>query len=283
MQELKISIVFCLYKNLLWVIWNLKIILQTNSNTFIDFIVIDNDLKLKKYLNYLILKLLLLKVAGNRVSIKHVFMQKKVWGGKQGSQDHGAALDKASKYIFTEYVVILDPDCVVISDDWIKKIGCTLKNDNLDFIGFPQARSINNIHLQSGLGEYKYKTPLAFFLAGKTESIFTYSFMPNHLTGNILDVGYRLSEACLTNKFKYGLAESFNTRDHTCEISFVNDFICTFHKMSELGPGVVGLHFGKGSNPTSKRSSEHSLFAGVIISLYKPFKFRKLVYNNLRK
>jgi hypothetical protein len=219
----------------------------------------------------------------DRVSIKHVSISKKFRGNKPGSQQHGAALNEASKHISTEYVVILDPDFIILSDDWIKNSIYALMNENLNLIGFPQARSTNNIHLQSGLGEYKYKTPLAFFLAGKTESVFTYSFMPDYLTENILDVGHLLSQACITNEFKYGLGESFNTRDHTSKILFVNDFICTFHKMSELGPGVVGLHFGQGSNPIGKRNRELFLFISVILSLYAPFQFRKLVKNYLRK
>ena len=276
MEDRQVSIVFTMYKNLLWVLWNMKTILHLNPSTAVYFVLIDGDSNPKTYLNRLMLRLFFLRKKYQGVTIRYNTNDGSL-SGLSGSEQHGASLDAAAELVHTELAIVMDPDFVCMQNNWIRILLNFMQSQKFDVFGFPQARSSNNLHLQTGPGDYKYKTPLAFFLVGVKNSIFKFSFMPDKTTNNILDVGHRLSLACINQEIRFGLAESYNTRDSSCEIHFVNNYNCTFHMIPELWPDVTCLHYGRSSNPLAKRDSKVSIFWGVICSLLAPYQFRRQV------
>ena len=256
------------FRNIRWIIWNIKRIQILNRNKKLNFVIIDNDFLIRTYINFLIIKSFRLIFSGAEISICRNPNNK-----YRGSQQHASALDFAKQLIRSKYCIVMDPDFILVEKELISKLLNVIEVEGLDLIGFPEARTSQNESQQNGLGAYKFQTPLPYFIIGKTSKLFRYSFQPDVTTQFQLDTGYRLADKCLKKKLHFRVGNSFSTRNTQSEIKWLQSFNVTFHSMPEIGEGIVAVHFGRGSNPLARRKTRASLVSAVY-SYLEPIWFR---------
>lgn len=96
-------------------------------------------------------------------------------------------------------------------------------------------------------------------MIGKTKVIFDSSFEPDPKTHFQLDTRYLLATRCISGDIRFKVEKSFSTRNTVSEIPWLNSYNSTFHFMSEIGSGLVAVHFGRGSNPLARKTLESVL------------------------
>lgn len=256
------------YRNLRWIVWNIKGIQILNRDKKINYLIIDNDFLIRSYINFIVIKFFRLRFPEIEINI-----YRNPHNNYQGSQQHASALDFAKQFICSKYCIIVDPDFMLVKQNWISKFLSLLEVERLDLIGFPEARTSQNEYQQNGLGSYKFKTPLPYFIIGKTSELFQFSFQPDATTKFQLDTGYRLANECIKKNLQYRVGNSFSTRNTQCEIIWLQSFNVTYHSMEELGAGIVAVHFGRGSNPLARRKRKRNL-VDAANSFLEPIWFR---------
>ena len=274
MSKKEITVVSVIYKNLNWVVWNIKLIAKLNTDFNINFVFIDNDRILKHFRNQFILKLLELLLV--RVEIK-LSRNTKENLKLDGSLQHASGLDLAAKMILTEFVVVLDPDCVVIIPNWMTKFFELINDNAYDLVGTPEAQSELNSFRKQNFLNYKFHSPLPFLIFGKQNIVFRYSFKPNVESNFELDTGYLLSQSFLRGELKGFLFSAKSTRNSKCEIESINKFSCTFYEKSNPKNETWCVHFGRGSNRFGKNRKNQNFGKRIIYAFMDPCQFRKAI------
>jgi hypothetical protein len=273
MVTFELSVVQVSYKNFNWIIKNIELITRLNKNKSIDFIIIDNDNLVKHYLNLLRLTLGKLCNLGfeNRIRLYRNSNQALK---TRGSVQHALALDKSKNYITTEMVVIIDPDCYILFCNWIDILLKILKMYNLDLLGFPEAKSDLNSKSNYLLNSYRFTTPCAYFIIGKSKCLYAQTFMPGDLSRSE-DTGFQLGQRCLKGLYKFAIFNAYSSRNLNSDLRFVNIFSCTFYKYKLISNKTLAVHFGRGSNAFGKNRSNLSNIKRFMKAITEPFEFRK--------
>jgi hypothetical protein len=265
-----ITIVQVIYKNILWVTWNIKNTQTLNSSSRITYLLIDNDryvlhLRNKFYLRYFtyfkgIENLRIVRNNKENLQLK-------------GSHQHASGLDVAGRLVDTKFVVIQDPDCIVLKKRWIEFLDKLIDSKDLDLIGTPEAESVLNLSIKDN-NRYKFISPLPFLIYGKSEVIFANSFEPNFNSGNLLDTGFKLSFSCINGDYSYELLHAFSTRSIKSNIGFINKYSCTFYTFNGSHDKTYCVHFGRGSNRFGKNRDGLKMLTKLIRAFLDPVIFR---------
>lgn len=259
----------------------MEVVKCLNVDTVLKFVIIDNEGLLRHYRNKLFIGIWCWKIGVCPNSVLISQADSSVLNAS-GSEQHGLALDLASKLVGDSYCVVLDPDCVVLTTNWIKKLSQALELGNYELIGIPQPISSNNRHLLQTPAKYKFFAPLALFLFGTTSVIFRHSFKPLAENSAQLDVGHSLATQCLNGSVKYLLGSAHSTRESKSTIPFINDYHCSFHSITAIRSSVFLVHFGRSSRARSRRNSSDSLFLQIKQVLFDPILFRRKTKNYVR-
>lgn len=278
MPEKNLTICFTSYRNLSWIIWNLIIIFRLNPKIKCHLVVVNSN----KYVRYRFDKILLRFCLLNRTRFISSFIH--VRNSEEGlsltgSAQHGAALDSIRFYVKTDHVLILDPDFIVVDFNWIESCFNLLDSNKVSLFGFPQPVEETNSHHLNSSFDYKFCTPLAFFLFGVSEKVLKYSFAPTYSKQGFLDVGHQLSDACLRREVLSLTGKSFSTRNTYCEIQDLNTFNCSFHIIPGYKDEIFAFHFGRSSNLLARRSKTVNMFMQVIYPYLDSVRFRKYIYD----
>lgn len=260
------------YRNLNWIRYNIKLTNSLNKSQPIKYIIIDNDIFLKHFYNVFIINLLKACLT-NKNEYQLIRSNQKILKTK-GSKQHALSIDFAKKYVATEFTIVIDPDCVLLSKFWISRLIELLRNDNLDLFGFPQAKAKLNTQLQKSEMAYKFNSPLAIFMIGYSEIIFRDTFAIDNYGKFDLDVGWRLAKFCQEDIYKFKVAEAHSTRESRCKFDWVNKLNCTYYDSKLLGDDLLGIHFGRGSNLTARIDRNFFLLKNTPIVLASPIYFR---------
>jgi hypothetical protein len=275
MHTNSLTVVLVSYRNFLWIQANIRVVCKLNKNCYINFIIIDNDKQVRHLVNKFRLTLLTRVLSNQNIEIS-LYKKKGEYLASKGSIQHARALDESKYYIKSEETVVLDPDCFILFNNWIDSLANYMASYSVDVFGFPEAKSdINHIDDFDSMF-YKYISPLPFFLFGRKSVIFNQTFLPSDgIPAG--DTGFALSKSCLEGNYDFKIAKAFSTRVNTAEIDFMNNYSCTFYKFSEIIDGVIGVHFGRGSNPFGKNRQEMSMFLRLYKSIIEPITFRRKV------
>lgn len=279
-SEKDLTICFTCYRNISWIIWNLVIIFRLNPTTKCHLVVVNSNKYLRFYFEKILLRLCLLTSSKLIFSLTHVRNSEKGLLLK-GSAQHGAALDSIKAYVKTKYVLILDPDFIVVNSNWIDFCFSLLSSNKISLFGFPQPIEETNLHHVKSLFSYKFSTPVAFFLFGVSKKVLKYSFAPSSSKEGFLDVGHKLSTACLGRKVLSLTGKSFSTRNTYCEIQYLNSFNCTFHKIPGFKDEIFAFHFGRSSNTLARRNKKLSIFFRVFNPYLDSVRFRRYIFNEI--
>lgn len=276
----EITLCFTCYRNITWIIWNLSVISKLNRKTNYHIVIVNSNSFVKFCLDKIIVRIFLRFNSKQVISNSHVRNTKSALK-YTGSKQHGSALDSLESHIKTRYVAILDPDFIVLKKDWIDFSLDLLKSSAGEFFGFPQALEESNHSHKKTTFDYKFKSPLAFFLIGLKDTVFNYSFAPLNTVDGYLDVGHELSRASIKGDVQSILGESYSTRNTPCEIEFINSFNCTFHRLPLNSYEVFGCHYGRSSNPMAKRNRNLTLVKQFFLAYFEPVKFRNYIFKYL--
>jgi hypothetical protein len=237
----------------------------------LSYLLIDNDRYILHLCNKLFLKIFLFYPGVQNLKI---IRNKKSNLKLTGSNQHGSGLDFAGSLVESHLVLIQDPDCIMLKNEWIKILNDLIVSNNLDLIGTPEAKSELNIKNIDTKMKYKFISPLPFLIFGKSEVIFAQSFMPNSESEYVLDTGYKLSMSCLAGENSYILMNAYSSRSSYSEISFINNYSCTFYKGVGSSNETWCVHFGRGSNRFGKNRSKLKLYSKLINAFIEPVTFR---------
>ena len=137
-----------------------------------------------------------------------------------GSNQHAAGLNAAMKKVTTEHVLILDLDCVVLSNKWW--------SPKITVLGGRKPAGANTMHMA--------------FLCGRTEIFKSYDFMPKSPRPTAdTDVGSELGLLNADLEFrncKKGGCKHFDKTYQVQEIYYRNK--------------LIACHYGRGSNLSGK-------------------------------
>jgi len=268
----EISIVMVSYRNLNWIKYNLKLTNSLNRSQLITYIIIDNDILVKHFFNILVITFFRINL-GSKNRYRLIRNDRKILKTK-GAKQHALSIDFAKKYIATEITIIIDPDCVLLSKSWISYFISLLNDNSLDLFGFPQAKNRINRQIQKSEMAYKFNSPLAIFMIGYTNIIFKNTFAIDNFDKPNLDVGWRLAKLCQENIYRFRVAEAYSTREHKCKINWVNKLNCTYYEFESLENNPIGIHFGRGSNITTKIDRNLFFSKATFMVLISPTYFR---------
>lgn len=249
-----------------------------NPSTKIMNLLVDNDNFLKRIINQTIL---LIHSKYHNINYQYVY-DLQIVNGERGSIQHGSALDFASHFIQTEYVIVRDPDCILLIHNWILNLKHILENNDFQLIGTPEAKTDTNMDIWEGPYSYKFNSPLPFFLYGRNHIIFSESFAPSKLSHFRLDTGYKLAHRCLNNSFTYDLFVAISTRNTNLDSIHFKQFDCALYEYSKLADALVAVHYGRGSNPLGKNRNTASTLLRIWKSFAEPLLFRKHILDYVR-
>ena len=271
MNQKTLTIVQVIFKNLFWSVWNIRNTHKLNTDVELSYLLIDNDTYLLHVRNRLFLKFFAFYLG---VQNLRIVRNKETNLKLTGSNQHASGLDMAGSLVGSELVIIQDPDCIVLKNEWIKILNDLVVSENFDLIGTPEAKSDLNINSKNSKMEYKFISPLPFLIFGKSEVIFAQSFMPDSESENILDTGYKLSMSCLSGENNYFLMNAYSSRSSESEINFINNYSCTFYRGMGSYDETWCVHFGRGSNRFGKNRSGLKLYSKLIKAFIEPVTFR---------
>ena len=271
MEQGAITIVQVIYKNIFWVTWNIKNTQILNPLSRIVYLLIDNDRYVLHLRNKFYLRCF--------TYFKGVENLRFVRNDKEnlqlkGSHQHASGLDVAGQLVDTKFVVIQDPDCIVLKRRWIEFLHNMVESKNLDLIGTPEAESELNLSTIKNNNRYKFISPLPFLIYGKSKVIFANSFEPNFNSGNLLDTGFKLSFSCINRVYSYELLHAFSTRSIKSNIGFINRYSCTFYTFNGSRDKTDCVHFGRGSNRFGKNRDGLNILTRLIRAFLDPVIFR---------
>jgi len=250
----------------------MKLTNSLNKSERITYIIIDNDVLFKHFYNIIILTLLKISLI-NKNEYQLIRSDQKILKTK-GSKQHALSIDFAKKYVTTEITIIIDPDCVLLPKFWISRLIKLLRDNNLDLFGFPQAKTNLNSQLQKSGMAYKFNSPLAIFMIGFSEIIFNNTFAIDNNDEINLDVGWRLADFCQEGTYRFSVAEAHSTRESKCQFDWVNRLNCTYYDSKLLGNSLLGIHFGRGSNLSTRIDRNLFILKNALIVLASPIYFR---------
>lgn len=272
MNQKTLTIIQVIFKNIFWSIWNIRNTNILNPNIELSYLLIDNDTYILHLRNKLFLKFFAFHLGVKNLRIvRNVKTNLKLTGSNQ----HASGLDFAGSLVESQLVIIQDPDCIVLKNEWIQILNDLLVSENFDLIGVPEAKSDLNINSINTKMKYKFISPLPFLIFGKSEVIFAQSFMPDSESKFILDTGYKLSMSCLAGENNYFLMNAYSSRSSKSEISFINNYSCTFYRGMDIYDETWCVHFGRGSNRFGKNRSGLKLYFKLINAFIEPITFRQ--------
>lgn len=268
MKQKNLTIVQVIFKNLFWSFWNIRNTHILNPRVELSYLLIDNDIYILHLRNRLFLKFFTFHLG---VKNLRIVRNKKYNLKLAGSNQHASGLDFAGSLVKSQLVMIQDPDCIVLKNDWIQILYNLVASENFDLIGTPEAKSDLSINTKMN---YKFISPLPFLIFGKSEVIFAQSFMPDLESEYMLDTGYRLSMSCLAGDNSYFLMDAYSSRSSKSEVGYINKYSCTFYRGMDSYDETWCVHFGRGSNRFGKNRSELRSYLKLIKAFIEPLTFR---------
>jgi hypothetical protein len=133
-DDFDLTICAVIYKNTSILKKNIEITSLLNENAHVQWLLIDNTLRLDTQKSF--------SEVVNDIRKRNTFIflkgeKYKKYPYASGSYHHGAAINKALKYVSSKYLLILDPDFIIIRKNWIKSVINFMRSCKLNFFGAP--------------------------------------------------------------------------------------------------------------------------------------------------
>lgn len=259
------TIIHVLFRNLNWTIFNIAVNYFLNQDKSFNILLIDNNKFFRRVLNHftiIILKIILPKRIVLTYKISPLNIRK-----TKGSLNAGLALNFGLDLVDSQFSAIVDPDFAILEKNWIKKVERILESGRIDIIGSPHISKKESIN---SFNNYKSYYPQVWHMVARTKTLQSYSLQPD--LDVKYDTGYMISKACFENKLNY--FSSIGTYSKNSNYNFLKHFGCVLYKWQENDKDIIGIHFGRGSNPFGKNRNDINIATRILRIFLDPVIWR---------